>query len=90
MGQITVREFEQKIREKEEVTLVVRAPSNTMVEDYDFDRKAAEGTSLSDWLENRVKPRLGGHECDVVSPDYVVSTPHGRTKIGTLRSKYER
>jgi len=44
MGQITVREFEQKIREKEEVTLVVRAPSNTMVEDYDFDRKAAEGT----------------------------------------------
>lgn len=90
MTKITVREFEQKVREKEEVTLVIRAPSNALVEDYDFDRKAAEGTSLTDWIENRVKPRLAGHECDVVSPDYVVSTPHGRTKLGTLRSKYER
>lgn len=90
MGKITVREFEQKVREKEEVTLVVRAASNTMVEDYDFNRKAAEGTSLTDWLEKRIRPRLGNHECDVISPDYVVATPHGRTKIGTLRSQYER
>lgn len=90
MAKITVREFEQKVREREEVTLVIRAPSGTLVEDYDFDRCAAAGASLSSWLETRVRPRVGDLEYDVVSPDYVVSTPHGRTKMGTLREKYER
>jgi len=90
MAKINVREFENKVREKEEVTLVIRAPSGVLVDDYDFDRCAASGTSLRSWLETRVKPRVGDLEFDVVGPDYVVSTPHGRTKMGTLREKYER
>ncbi|HEX7875000.1 MAG TPA: hypothetical protein VF489_00290 [Sphingobium sp.] len=90
MGKITVREFEQKVLEKEEITIVIRGPAGALVDDYDFDRCAAAATSLSSWIETRIKPRIGEYEYDVVSPDYAVSTPHGRTKMGTLRDKYER
>lgn len=87
---ISVREFEKKVREKEEVTIVVRAPASEMVGDYNFDRKTSGSTSITDWIDKRIKPRLGDFEFDVVSPDYVVATPHGRTKMETLRSQYER
>lgn len=89
-NQITVREFEQKVREIEEITIVIRAPRGAKIDDYDYVRKAADNTSISDWMESRVKPCLNGYEIDVVSPDYVADTPHGRTKMGTLREQYER
>ena len=90
MGKVSVREFERKVRELEEVTIVIRAPSSAMVDDYDYEKKAAGTTSLTDWIDTRIKPRLGGLEFAVVNSEYVADTPHGRTKMSTLRDSYER
>ncbi|HKZ09962.1 MAG TPA: hypothetical protein VJL61_04535 [Rhodanobacteraceae bacterium] len=88
MTKISVAEFEAKVLAKEEIVIKIRAPSGTKVDDYDYERKAAGNQSTTDWLDGRVKPLIDGHEVDVVGGDYAV--PHGRTKLDTLRSSYEK
>jgi hypothetical protein len=88
MAKISVREFETKVLELEEIIIRVRAPSGTKVEDYDYERKAAGNQSISDWLDGRIKPLIGDNEVDVLDGNY--ATPHGRTKLETLRASYER
>lgn len=93
MGQITVRELEERILELEEVVVRIRAPHDALVNDYAgkdgaYERKAAGTTSVSDWLEQRIKPSLNGFEYSIINGDY--STPHGRTKLSTLRNSYEK
>lgn len=85
---ITVRALEEKIFELEEVVVTIRAPSGQLVDDYEYERKAAGTSSVTDWLDGRVKPLLGGHEVVVINGDY--ATPHGRTKMSTLRDSYEK
>jgi hypothetical protein len=88
MGKISVREFEEKVLKKEEVVVVIRAPSGAQVEDYEYERKAAGNTSVTDWIEQRIKPCISGHEFTIVSGDH--THPHGRTKLETLRNGYEK
>lgn len=93
MEKITVRELEEKILELEEVVIRIRAPHSEMVNDYSskdgpYVRKAAGSTSVTDWLEQRVKPCIGELEYSVISGEY--TTPHGRTKLSTLRNGYEQ
>jgi len=85
---ISVAEFEAKVLEKEEVVIKVRAPAGTMIEDYDYSRKASGSQSTTDWLEGRIKPCIAGHEITIIDGEY--STPHGRTRLDTLRNGYER
>jgi len=84
---ISVAEFEAKVLEREEIVIKIRAPAKTKVADYDYDRKAAAGSSVSEWLETRIKPKISGNEVEVISGKYAV--PHGRTKLETLRKSYE-
>lgn len=88
MAKISVKEFEAKVLEKEEIVIRVRAPSSSQVKDYLYERKAAGNQSTTDWLDGRIKPLLGGLEVEVLAGDY--TTPHGRTKLDTLRSSYEK
>lgn len=88
MGQITVRALEEKILEIEEIVVCIRAPSSAMVDDYVYERKAAGTSSVTDWLDGRIKPLLNGKEVIVINGDY--TPPHGRTKLSTLRSGYEK
>lgn len=88
MAKISVAEFESKVLAKEEIVVRVRAPSGAKVHDYPYERKAAGNQSISDWLEGRVKPHLEGYEVEVVGGNY--AAPHGRTKLETLRSSYEK
>jgi phage major head subunit gpT-like protein len=90
MAPIAVRDFEKKVRELEEISIVIHAPSSTMVEDYAYKKKAASTASLTEWIDTRVKPALNGHEFSIINAEYVADTPHGRTKLETLRSSYER
>lgn len=85
---ISVAEFEAKVLEKEEIVIRIRAPSNAQIGDYNYDRKAAGNSSITDWLEGRIKPLLGGYEVVVIAGDY--TSPHGRTKLDTLRASYEK
>lgn len=85
---ISVAEFEAKVLEKEEIVIRVRAASNAQVNDYNYDRKAAGNSSVTDWLEGRIKPLLINYEVTVIAGDY--TSPHGRTRLDTLRSSYEK
>jgi hypothetical protein len=86
--EISVVEFEAKVLDKEEIVIRVRAPSGSMVSDYDYSRKASGSQSTTDWLEGRIKPYIKDFEVTIIDGDY--STPHGRTKLDTLRNGYER
>lgn len=83
-----VSEFEQAVLDKEEVVIRIRAPLATVVDDYNYERQASGSTSVTDWLENRILPKLKGGQVAIV--DGNGQTPHGRTKLATLRATYER
>ncbi|KAB7619475.1 hypothetical protein [Alkalilimnicola sp. S0819] len=88
MTKISAAEFEAKVLAKEEVVIKIRAPSGAKVDDYHYERKAAGNQSTTNWLEGRVRPLVNGYEVEVIGGDY--ATPHGRTKLETLRSSYEK
>lgn len=85
---ISVAEFESKVLEKEEIVIKIRAPANTQVQDYNYDRKAAGNSSITDWLDGRIKPLIKNNEVAIIAGDY--APPHGRTKLDTLRKSYEK
>ena len=88
MSKITVREFEEKVLAKEEIVLMLRAPTGAKVEDFEYSRKAAGNTSVTDWIEQRIKPCIGDVEFTIVNGQY--GHPHGKTKLETLRNSYEK
>lgn len=90
MPQIPVRDFEKAVQEIEGISIVVLAPSSALVDEYRYKNRDDAKSSLSDWLKRRVNPSIKGFECSLVSPDNLVSTPHGRTSLGNLRARYER
>ena len=85
---MNIRDFEETVLEIEEVTIRVRARTDTQVEDYDYDRRAADNMSVTNWLRGRISPCLDGLEVSVIDGNY--QTPHGRTNMGTLRQSYVR
>jgi len=87
VGKITAREFEAKVFETEDVVVRLRCPHDQTVEDYNFLRKAAGNTSMTDWLESRVNPRIGDIDCDILEGS-TYQRPHGRTNMDTLRRSY--
>lgn len=79
---------EQAIFTLEEVRVVIRAPSDTRLGRYRYERAAACNTRLSEWLRTRVYPITGNHEVVVVDGSGAI--PHGSTRMDNLRSTYER
>ena len=88
MPNISVAAFEAKVLELEDVVIRIRAPAGSAVNDYEYERKSADNQSVADWLEGRIKPLIDNHEVVVIDGHY--TTPHGRTRLRTLRSSYER
>lgn len=87
MPKISVKDFETKVLDKEEVVIIVRASAGAKVDDYDYERKAAGNQSTTNWIQGRLRPLLGDFEVQVVAGDY--TSPHGRTTLETLRASYE-
>ncbi len=83
-----VSEFERRVLEVEEVVIRVRLNSNVEIEDYDYQRRAADGTSVTEWLDQRVIPKVDGAEVSIIDGNF--TRPHGRTRMRTLRDSYER
>ena len=88
MSDISVSDFEAKVLAQEEIVIRIRAPAGTRVPDYTYERKAAGNQSTTDWLDGRIKPLIKGYEVTVIDGDY--TAPHGRTRLDTLRSSYEK
>jgi hypothetical protein len=85
---MTPTEIEAAVFVLEEVRIVIRASINAKLGDFKYTRKAADNASVSDWLEQRIKPLIGSSP--VVAIDGNGAIPHGRTKMSTLRQSYER
>ncbi|OEE65839.1 hypothetical protein A1OO_08505 [Enterovibrio norvegicus FF-33] len=83
---VSVADFEAKVLALEEVVIRVRAPRAAMVEDYNYARKAAGSSSVTEWLQNRIWPCIDGFEVEVIAGNH--TAPHGRTKLDTLRATY--
>ena len=83
-----IAEFEATVLEVEEIVIRIRAPVGTEVGDYEYERKAAAETSVTEWLRARVIPKLNGNQVCVF--DGHSNEPHGRTKLLTLRASYDR
>ena len=79
-------DLEQAVFDLEEVRIVIRSPLNQELGDYQYDRKAAGNTSITDWLEQRIRPLLDGKAVVVI--DGSGALPHGRTKMDKLRASY--
>lgn len=87
MAKISATDLERQIFEKEEIRVVIRAPKDTKFDEYNYDRKAAVNTSITDWYSTRLKPILGEeHDADII--DGYGTNPHGRTKIEKVRNSY--
>ena len=82
-----VWKFEQKVFDKEQIRIVVRASSETNVKKYGYDRAAKGTTKINDWLETRIFPYTGDLEVIVVSGRGQIEH-HGNTQIATLRNSY--
>ena len=84
---MTPWEIEQAVFELEEIRIVIRADTTKQLGAYQYARKAAENASISEWLEQRIKPIIMGNSVVVV--DGNGNVPHGRTRLSTLRASYE-
>ena len=85
---VSPREFELAVLDREDVRIVVRAPHDKKLKPYHFQRKAADTTSVTEWLEARVLPLVDGYPVEVISGGGVA--PHGRTRMSTLRNSYQQ
>jgi len=83
---MTVEEFEEKVWEVEGIRIVVRAPADTPVGDYDYQKACQESWRVTQWLESRVRPNLNAHEVIVIQGDG--EEPHGRVILRTVRQAY--
>lgn len=81
-----VREFEETVFEIEDVAIRIRAPRNTEVGDYNYERQASGGTTVNNWLNTRIYPQLGDWEVSVV--DGSGRPAHGGAKLATVRATY--
>ena len=81
-------DFEQTVLDLEGVRIVVRAPPNAQLDDYDYARKAAGTASIAEWIEQRVMPKIGPHSVAVVDGSGV--SPNRRTRMATVRNSYSQ
>ena len=86
MAKISIAAFEQKVFEIEEIRVVVRSNPNDLVDDYVYGRATNARTSITKWLENRVRPCVGGYVVVVIAGDGTI--PNGRTHVSNLRKSY--
>lgn len=87
---VRVIDLEEKLYHFEKIRVVVRAPRNTEVGDYTYERMASGKTTVKNWIENRLRPILGDLEFEVVPGSnpiqHMVASPH--MTLESLRSSY--
>jgi hypothetical protein len=84
---VPISTFEDQVEEREGITIVVRAPSGTLVKPYTYDRKAAGSATVAEWIDRRLKPSLNELEVKIVDGEH--ESPRRSTKLlDTLRKSY--
>jgi hypothetical protein len=81
-----VQQFEQAVFDMDEVRIVIRAETGSDLKDYKFVRKASDNASVTEWLEQRIRPLIEDHEVVVIDGNGI--QPHGRTRMEKVRASY--
>lgn len=81
-----VQDFETAVSKREGILIRVRASVMTEVDDYNYQNQASAETSVTEWLNNRIRHRLHGYDVSVI--DGNGREVHGLTKLKNLRDTY--
>ena len=79
-------EFEEKVWEIEGIRVIVRASSDETVSDYNFKNGSQENWRITQLIEKRIQPKIGGREVIIIQGDG--EQPHGRVLLRTVRRTY--
>ena len=85
---MTIRQFEEAVWKIESVRIVLRAPKAAKVKDYKYKIADQEGHRVTEWLQNRVTPRIGDFTCVVVDGRGLVA--HRASTMSTIRGSYKK
>jgi hypothetical protein len=85
-----IREPEDAVYALDEIGIVARAPRNEKIGDYNYERKAADNTSITEWLEQRIYPLISDNRMRVEVVGGFGASPHGRTRLSVVRGSYAR
>ena len=84
---VSTTELERQIFEKEEIKVVIRATREETFPSYPYQRKMSQNATVTEWMDSRLKPLLGNTEFEIVRGDG--NSPHGRSKMETVRNSYK-
>lgn len=79
-------ELEDQIWTLEGIRVVIRAPKNVQFSPYNYSRKLSATSSITDWINGRLKPIIGDYGFSIIDGNGEI--PHGRTSMDTLRKSY--
>jgi len=90
--EMTVKQFEGRVFEVEEIRIVVRGPKSARVQDYDYTRKFAKNKTLSELKSKRLRPKLtnGKSLYDVAIIMGDGKFPRDHMTLKTVRDSYIR
>lgn len=89
VGLTKVEFFEKKITLLEGICVVLRAPLESYVYDYDFTEPMPDSASVIEWLHHRVYPRVKSCELEVITGRGLICTQSAMS-LGELRASYRR
>jgi len=79
--------FEEKVWEVDQIRVVIRASWNTEIGDFDWKNKAADNSSVTNWLNNRIFPKIANLSAIVI--EGTGQQPHGRKSLEKVRNSYK-
>lgn len=66
----TAIEIERKIKDIENITVVIRAKSDKQqFNDYSYERKFAGNLTMDSWVNNRLKKSIGNTQFEIIRGD---------------------
>ena len=83
---INSAELSKQIKDVEGIDVTISAPLNAEFEPYPYVRAAWGNMNVTELKEKRLKPAAGGYNVEVFNG--YGKTPHGGTKVETLRGTY--
>lgn len=85
---IPLSQYERDFNEREGVVIIGRADKNTLVPKYPFERRASGSCSITNFINQRIKPYLGDIDVEILDGNAI--QPHGRTLLSTCRDTFEK
>jgi hypothetical protein len=83
---VKIRDFEKKIRDRDGITIVIRARRAADIRNY-RESRANQTMDVSDYIENNLKAYLDNtYELSII--DGFGNEPTGGTSVGAVRESY--